>query len=82
MFNRRAEFFYKALTDIEGYSIKKTKINEIFHTNPSIGMKMKKQVLTRYRRCIRVPLNSHKEENLQYFQKRKDIDLTQIMQSI
>jgi hypothetical protein len=43
---------------------------------------MKRQVLDRYRRNIRLPINLHKEESLQYFSRRKDIDMTGIAKTI
>jgi len=56
MFQKRSEFIYKALTQMECFALRKKNFFELVERYPEMARKLKFQVLRRYKDIIRVPL--------------------------
>ena len=55
-FNRRSEFVYRTLCDLDCYAIKKTKVRKVFAKHQELAAQLKRIALYRYRKNIRKPL--------------------------
>jgi hypothetical protein len=62
MFNKKSEFNFKAITDMDCYILRKPRLYDIFSRYPEIAQKLKYTVLHKYRNNIRNPLTLRKEE--------------------
>lgn len=62
MFNKKSEFNYKAIKNLDCYILRKYKLYEIFGKYPEVAMNLKFSVLSKYRNNIRNPIRIIKEE--------------------
>ena len=59
---KRSEFIYRALTDMDCYGLRKNKLYEIFDKYKDLGNKMKSKIVSKYQTLIREPVINHKEQ--------------------
>lgn len=71
MFNKKSEFIYKAIKNLDCFIIRKYKLYEIFGKYPDIAMNLKYSVLYKYRHNIRNPIRQNKEDTEAGIQYRK-----------
>jgi len=62
LFDKKSEFNYKAIKNMDCYILRKTNLYEVMAKYPEISKHLKYVVLQKYRQNVRQPIKSHKEE--------------------
>jgi hypothetical protein len=58
-FNKRSEYLYKALTDMDCYGLRKNRLYQIFDKYKEFAVKLKDIILERYQNLIKKPALEH-----------------------
>ena len=76
--NKKSEFHYTAVTEVEGFAIRKRKILDILERfsdkHQDFANQLRVQVFTNYRNLIRNHVNEHKQDNIKQLRERGEYD--------
>ena len=76
--NKKSEFHYTAITEVEGFAIRKRRILDILERfsdkHSDFAGQLRVQVFTNYRNLIRNHVNEHRNDNIKQLRERGDID--------
>ena len=76
--NKKSEFHYTAITEVEGFAIRKRRILDILERfsdkHSDFAGQLRVQVFTNYRNLIRNHVNEHKQDNIKQLRERGEYD--------
>lgn len=74
LFGSKSEFFYKALTHLDAYGLRKEKLKPIMDRYPEFKQQISTYMINFYYRIIKKPMLEFKRNILSQVRKRQDMD--------
>lgn len=74
LFGKKSEFFYKALTHLDAYGLRKEKLKPIMDKYPEFKQQISTYMINFYYRIIKKPMLEFKRNILSQVRKRQDMD--------
>lgn len=80
--NKKSEFVYQSVKETEVFALQKDFLKDLFETYPDIGKKIKSDSYNRYKKMIREPLLSKREQDVEQLNNRNTYKSYQIVNKI
>ena len=74
LYNKKAEYTYKAMMHVDAFGLRKSKLKPIFDTEPQFRTQMSQYVLEFYHTIVRKPMMVFKKNIFSQISKRQNID--------